>query len=362
MPLSFAFEITRRRFLTLTAGGALAALAACGKQESAPPSPAPNATKPPAATAETIAIRFGINPWPGAMPFKTAEAQGLFKANGLDMKLTLFSSISQMMEAFNAGQIDATLIDPGTLLVSAANGIAQKFVFVTDFSNGADAVVVAPSIKSLADLKGQSISVEMGSIGHFLLLTGLKQAGLSTKDVKLVNQTADLALAAFAAGKTKVAVSYEPFITQVTKSGKGHVIFSTREAPIAPDVLSMRQDFLDRNPEGPVRLVRAWYQALDWRRQHMDEAIAIEAKALEVTPDDFRAFGDGVRLLSDPREVAALMVTGESPDRTLEKITAEVDAFMRDQKLLEKDPPPAAQLIDATFVNRYLAGIGGGSA
>ncbi len=348
------FRHARRRFLGAAAGSTLAlALTACGKKEEAPPPAASPAPAP--AAAGPIPLRFGVNPWPGAMPFKTAEAHGLFKANGLDVKLTLFSSISQMMDAFNAGQIDATLIDPGTLLVSAANGIAQKFVFVTDFSNGADAIVVAPSIKSLADLKGKSVSVEMGSIGHFLLLTGLKQAGVKTTDVKFVNQTADLALAAFAAGKTKVAVSYEPFISQVIKSGKGRVIFSTREAPIAPDVVSMRQDFLDRHPDGAVRLIRTWYDTLEWRKQHMDEAIAVEAKALDVSPDDFRAFGDGVRLVTDPAEAAKLMVIGESPDRTLEKITAEVAEFLKSQKLLEKEPPAAAALIDESHIKRYLA-------
>jgi len=353
----------RRRFLGLTAGGALfVALPGCGKKDDAPPATAPAAPTTTSTETGPIALRFGINPWPGAMPFKTAEAHGLFKANGLDVKLTLFSSISQMMDAFNAGQIDATLIDPGTLLVSAANGVAQKFVFVSDFSNGADAIVVVPSIKSLGDLKGKSVSVEMGSIGHFLLLTGLARAGVAASDVKLVNQTADLALAAFAAGKTKVAVSYEPFISQVVKSGKGRVIFSTREASIAPDVVSMRQDFLERNPDAAVRLIRTWYDALAWRTQHMDEAVAVEAKALDVSAEDYRSFGDGVRLVTDPNEAAKLMVTGESPDRTLEKITVEVADFMKSQKLLEKDPPAATELIDDSHIKRYLAQPAGGKA
>lgn len=307
-------------------------------------------------------MRLGINPWPGVMPFKTAEAHGLFTANGLDVKLTLFSSISQMMDAFNTGNIDATVIDPGTLLLSAANGIAQKFVFVTDFSNGADAIVVAPSIKSLSDLKGKSVAVEFGSIGHFLLLTALDKASVAVANVKLVNMTADLALAAFAAGKTNAAVSYEPFVGQVIKSGKGRVIFSTREASIAPDVLSMRQDFLDRNPDAGVRLIRAWYSTLDWRTQHMDEAVALESKALDVSPADFRSFSDGVRLVTDPNEVTKLMVTGDSPDRTLEKITAEVAGFMNSQKLLAKNPPSAAELIDAAHIRRYLAQSAGGKA
>ena len=53
------------------------------------------------------------------MPLMTAVEHSLYKGNGLDLKVTLFASISQMMEAFNARRIDATIIDPGTLLVSS---------------------------------------------------------------------------------------------------------------------------------------------------------------------------------------------------------------------------------------------------
>lgn len=344
----------RRQLLLAGAAAPLAALlAACGKTEQKPDASAGTAPKP--AAAGPVAIRMGINPWPGSMPFMTADANGLFKAAGLDMKLTLFSSISQMMEAFNGGQIDATLIDPGTLLVSASNGVAQKFIFITDFSNGADAVVSIPAIKDLKGLKGQSISVEMGSIGHFLLLDGLARAGLGPKDVKLVNQTADLALAAFAAGRTKVAVSYEPFISQVTRNGKGRVIHSTREAQIAPDVVSMRQDFLAKHPDAGVRLIDAWYRTLEWRRGNLDAAIALEAKALDVSPADFRAFSDGVRLVEDPKEVQTLFSLEDTGQRTLAVITREVSAFMKAQKLLEKDPPPVAELVDASHIERYRA-------
>lgn len=283
-------------------------------------------------TSQLIPMKFGINPWPGAMPFKVAEEQKFFAANGLDLKLILFPSISQMMDAFNAGKIDATLIDPGTLLISATNGVAQKFVMVTDFSNGADAIVVAPSIKSIEEFKDKRISVELGSIGHFLLLTALKQAGLSTDDVKLMNQPADAALISLMADKTEIAVSYEPFISQAIKQGKGKILFSTKDASIAPDVLSVRQEFLDRYSNAVPQLIKTWYQTLDYRKRNLEAAIAVEAKALGVTPGEFKTYSDGVRLVTDPKEVVSYMTLDQSSAPMLKQTAMDVSGFLTSQK------------------------------
>jgi NitT/TauT family transport system substrate-binding protein len=335
--------ITRRQAILFSAGFLAAnSLSSCNKQT-------------PATTSSAMQpMRFGINPWPGAMPFKVAEKIELFKANGLAMELTLFPSISNMMDAFNSGNIDVTLIDPGTLLISAANGVLQKFVMVTDFSNGADAVVAVPSVTSLADLRGKTISVEMGSIGHFLLLKALEAGGISTDDVTLVNQTADAALAALTAGKAEVAVSYEPFITQAISQGKGAVLFSTRDVAIAPDVLSVREDFLERQPGAIEKLIQTWYQTLEYRANNLEECLAIESEALGVTVDEFKAFGDGVRLVDDPNEIIAYFQLGTG-EGTLEQTTQEVSQFLIDQKLLDKQPPPANQLIENRFIQDYVA-------
>ena len=347
---------SRRRFL-MASGAVLvgSSLAACDSKSPAPPAPAPAVTPAPPSAPTPIALHVGLNPWPGVMPLMTAVEHGLYKGNGLDLKVTLFASISQMMEAFNARRIDATIIDPGTLLVSAASGIAQKFVFVTDFSNGADAIVVADSVKSIKDFKGQKVSAEVGSIGHFLLLTALKSAGLDAKDVKLSNQTADQALAAFASGNTRIAVSYEPFISQAMGKRKARVIFSTRDAPIAPDVLSMHQDFLDKNPEATGRFIKTWYDTLAWREKNMDAAVAVEAKALDVKPEDFNGLSDGVRIIADPAEVLKYLSTGNADGPSLEKAATELGAFLRAQKLLDKDPPALTSLIDTSALEKYLA-------
>jgi len=195
------------------------------------------------------------------------------------------------------------------------------------------------------------------SIGHFLLLTALKQAGLSTKDVTLVNQTADAALTALVSDKTEVAVSYEPFISQAIKQGKGHILFSTKDAPIAPDVLSVRQDFLDRYPDGVLQLIKTWYQTLGYRKNNLDKAIAVEAKSLSVTPNEFKTFSYGVRLVTDPQEIVNYMTLEQSNILTLKKTVIDVSEFLVNQKLLEKQPADASKLIDDRYIRAYVTSL-----
>jgi NitT/TauT family transport system substrate-binding protein len=352
-------DVARRQFMVRAAAmSAVVSLAACGDSKP-PPAPAtPAATaSPPAAPAPSkpVALHLGLNPWAGVMPLKVATDAGLAKAHGLDLKITLFPTISQMMEAFNAGAVDATIIDPGTLLVSAANGVAQKWVFVTDFSAGADAIVATPKIADVKALKGRKVSAEIGSIGHFLLLTALGRAGLKASDVKIVNQTADAAGAAFAAGRIEACASYEPFIGKVLADGRGHVLFSTRDASIAPDVVSVRQAWLDVHPDGVGRLIDLWFAAVARRESDLDAAIVAEAKALEVSADEFRAITGGVKLNTTPAEVAAYMGAPAGDATTLATLCTDLVAFLRAQKLLDRDPPPAEQLIDTRWLAMKLA-------
>ena len=52
-------------------------------------------------------------------------------------------------------------------------------ILINDYSNGNDMVVAAPGVDSVADLKGKKIGVEIGFVGHLLLLDALKQQGMT---------------------------------------------------------------------------------------------------------------------------------------------------------------------------------------
>ena len=69
----------------------------------------------------------------------------------------------------------------GDTLVTGAGGGKGIMIMLTDYSNGNDMIVGKPGIKSVKDLKGKKIGIEVGLVEHLLLLHALKEAGMKRK-------------------------------------------------------------------------------------------------------------------------------------------------------------------------------------
>jgi len=138
----------------------------------------------PVLSADTLKI--GYSDWPGYTAFEIANQKGWFKDAGVDVQLVWFD-YGPSIDAFAAGKIDADCIVASDAMGAGATGAASKFIAIIDYSEGSDMIIGKPGINSIKDLKGQKVAVELGLVEHFLLLEGLKRAGLSQSDVTLVN-------------------------------------------------------------------------------------------------------------------------------------------------------------------------------
>ena len=79
------------------------------------------------------------------------------------------------MDAFSAGKLDAVMVTNGDALVMGGNGAKSVMMMLTDYSNGNDIIVGKPDIKSIADLKGKKVGLEVGLVEHLLLINGLAE-------------------------------------------------------------------------------------------------------------------------------------------------------------------------------------------
>ena len=131
-------------------------------------------------------LKVGYSDWPGWVAWQVAIDKGWFKEAGVDVRFEWFD-YSASMDAFAAGKIDAVTMTNGDALVTGSGGAKSSMIMLTDYSNGNDMIVAKHGIKSLKDLKGKKVSVEMGLVEHLLLLNGLKKAGMKESDVTLVN-------------------------------------------------------------------------------------------------------------------------------------------------------------------------------
>lgn len=338
-------HFSRRSFLRSAAISTATAALAIGCQQK------PDSTSAGSAS-QGQTLKLGMNLWAGFMPWQVAEEKGFLKTENLNAELTWFPVLSDQLSAFNAGKIDVIGVTMSDFLVGLAGGVKAKILAVTDVSLGADAILAAPSITSIEDLVGKRASVEIGTVGHLLFLKALESAGVSADQVEIINQPADAATAALIAGKTDCAYSYEPFISQAVQSGKGKVIFSSKDVPgIIPDLLIVQERVLAEQPEAVQGVLDVWYQTLAYHKDNLDEVLPIESEQAGVSPEEYGVILDGFKWLTPEECLEAL-----SPGDTMESVvysSQEIGDFMVAEALVDSKPDSIEPYIDAQFVKNY---------
>lgn len=246
-------------------------------------------------------LKIGYSDWPGWVAWEVAIEKGMFKEAGVDVKFEWFDYVASM-DAFAAGKLDAVTMTNGDALVTGATGASNVAIIINDYSNGNDMVVGGPGIKSIKDLKGKKIGVEIGFVGHLLLLNGLEKNGMTEADVELVNVPTNETPQVLASGDVSAIVAWQPnsgqALSQVPGSKK---IYSSADEPgLIYDVLAVSPSSLSNNKAAWSKVVDVWYKTvafiLDPATQ--DEAVSIMAARVGVTPEEYKPFLAGTKILT----------------------------------------------------------------
>ena len=294
-------------------------------------------------TATAAPLKVGVSDWPGWVAWYVAKEKGYFKRYGAEVELVWFPNYTDSIQAFSAGQLDANSQTWSDSLAPLAAGVPLKVVLVNDNSAGNDALMVAPSIKSFADLKGKSVALEQFSISHFVLATALARNGMRPSDVNVVNLAAGDAAAAFIGGRIPAAVVWNPWVNQIAASGKGKALFTSKDMPgLVPDLLVARAPALaDPAKRATLQaMVRAWFDTVDFIAKEPEQAAQIMAKVVGLPPAEYATYLSGTRFFGAKENLVAL---GE-PKRpeSLIAVGPTIATFLKENKLLEGEVDYAA--------------------
>jgi NitT/TauT family transport system substrate-binding protein len=246
-------------------------------------------------------LKVAYSDWPGWTAFAIAAEKGWFKEAGLDVELLWFE-YGPSMEAFTAGKVDAVMVTNGDALVTGATGGKNVMILVTDYSNGNDMVVAKPGIKSLKDLKGKKIGVEVGFVDHLLLLNGLKKAGLAESDVTIVPTPTNQAPQVLASGQVDAVAAWQPNSGAALKAlpGSKAVYTSADEPGLIYDMVTVSPQSLAQRRADWVKFVKVWNKIVAYLADPKTKAdgIKIMAARAGVSPEDYAAFMGGTKLLT----------------------------------------------------------------
>jgi NitT/TauT family transport system substrate-binding protein len=297
------------------------------------------------------AVRLGFSAWPGWFPWQVAQEEGIFTKNNVPVETKWFDGYLESISTLNAGKIDANSQTLGDTMSSIAGGADQVIVLVNDNSTGNDKIIARDGIKSIADLKGKKVAAEEGTVDHFLLLLGIKKAGLSSKDIQFVPLETGKAAAAFASGKVDAVAVFAPFTTEALKLKGSKELFSSKDFPGSiSDHLVFTRKFVTEYPDKVQGMVDSWFGTLDYIKANPDKANEIMAKRSGGSVDEYKSFANGTKIFTVEENIKAFQ-----PGTTMASLqfsAKEMSKFLTEVGIT-KTTPDISKLFDDRFVKAY---------
>lgn len=178
------------------------------------------------------------------------------------------------VEAFIADRIDVAVLGDQPSLVAWAKGVDVKAVanFPANGRNTGLSVVDTNKIKTLQDLKGKKIAVSLGTVSQHLLHIYLKSAGLTEKDVNILNLVGADAIVALNSKQIDAAVLGDPNLTLCEHKKIAFKIIDAKGFKEYNSPLLVSGNLQRNNPEVVQKLVEVFYETNAWVIDHTEEA------------------------------------------------------------------------------------------
>lgn len=217
------------------------------------------------------------------MPADVAEARGFFKRDGLDIELLAFNGGAKLHQAMVSGAVDVGLgsgTDFGFLLKGAPEkAVADMADRVLDIG-----VTVAPSVKTVDDLRGARIGVSAPASLTWLVVLQLNHLKGWTQGGAIpvaVGGNWPAFTAALETGQVKAVVSDPALGFQLGDAGKARLLLPAAEvmgAFNAHAIYATDKAIATKRAE-ISKFLAGWFEAVRWMRSHRDEAIAFTAES-----------------------------------------------------------------------------------
>jgi NitT/TauT family transport system substrate-binding protein len=296
-------------------------------------------------------IKLAFSTWNGYMALVIASKEGYFKKHGLNVTYTVIEDPVQRFNAFKAGSLNAIATTVDTFSRTYAKGIKSVEVLGLDSSAGGDGIVADKSITKVEQLKGQSVAVSAGSTSQWLLAYVLSLHHMSLKDVKQIDLTSGDAGAAFAAGRVKVAVTWQPWLSRAEQNPNGHVLVSTKKYPtIITDHVAFAPSFVKQHRDEVKAFIAAYNDAMKLIKNDPTKAFGDVKAYLGQSADDIKATMKDVPLWTVAQS-KKYYGTKKKPG-AIYKIFTKSAKFWKGIGEIKTVPSPK-NAIDPTFVQKF---------
>jgi NitT/TauT family transport system substrate-binding protein len=293
----------------------------------------------------------------GCEPFYMARELGYFKDDPI--RIVEYKSATEVQRAFRNGAINSAVLSIDEVLQLSQYVPNVHVVLVLNYSNGADVILGQKYINSLDDLRGKRVGVENTALGAYVLARALALSGLKRSDIVLVPLPVDQHERAFLNGSVDAIVTFEPIHSRLEEMGAHH-LFDSREIPKEmANVLAVRANYLNEQPDVIQALLRGWFLALDQLNSKPKISMKLMANSRHMSQEHYTDSLKGYHFLSLEEN---LRLFSGTPSLFLKRLQT-LSGFMRDNGLLDLSVKltdiPDSRPVDSVKLNASNNGVKG---
>lgn len=283
-----------------------------------------------------------------------AEAKGWFEEEGLELLpiFQVYESGAAIAAALARGDIQIGYMGLTGAIMTYAQGVPIKVIAgIHKYGYG---LVARPGINEVEDLQNKTIGcLREGTVTDLLLNLLIDKYHL--ENVTILRMSPSEGVIALITGRLDAAFLPEQHATMAEFQGFPMLITSRDLWPgMQGDVLVVRTDLLEDNPDLVERLVRVTQRATTWVNEHRDETAEIMAGQLQVA-------GERTFLANEAELAASLEITPEVISRSMDRIeyATSIDPVVVQDTIdymvelgYIKEGVEAADILDLTYLQK----------
>jgi NitT/TauT family transport system substrate-binding protein len=205
-------------------------------------------------------LKVAVLPDADSLPLLVADAEGLFAAEGVEVRLVPFKTAVERDAALQAGAVDGAVADLLAAVLAAQGGFDFR---VTSLTDGRYGIVTAPGsgIARAADLAGIPVGLSTNTIIQYAVDSLLTRAGLTASSIQgLAVPKIQVRLELLLAGQLKAACLPEPLLTVARQKG-AILVASSDDAGLGAGVLMFSASAVDARTGDIASFYRAYWRA-----------------------------------------------------------------------------------------------------
>ena len=277
------------------------------------------------------------------LPAWTAEKQGFFKDEGLDVKIEVYDGSEKIFHDLRAGTHQIAIASIESVIAEAYKGGTLRII-AGIAKRPPHFIIAQPEIKTLADLKGKTIGVvSMHEGTTFFVADIAKAGGFALGDVK-VEAVGGSPTRALLLKERKIDMGLQPYPLSYEAEAQGFTNLGAM-AKLVPDYqfvsVMVDENWASKNRRVLAGFLKALRRGTEYMFAHPDKLAELGAKELRTSPAFAR------RALEDTLSMDIMARDLSLADASLRRVFS----IMQQAGVLGRDLPfEPAKFVDESYL------------